>query len=182
MDSFAEQLLKKKLGGKEGLIIALIWLGVIVLSLLVLLFFPPISILLALLCWGAWWLTQTQFIEYEYSVLNGDLDIDKISGKRMRKRVVQVRASKIDEFLPVTDKLRPEDFQRVLVAAWSKDTATFYVTYNSKKNGRTLVLMEPNARVFKELYNGQPRIKQLALEKACREAGVALPTEQSTEG
>ena len=181
MDSFAEQLIKKKMGGKEIAIVILLFLATTIVSLAILLFAPVVAVLLVFVIWGAWWLLQTQHIEYEYSVLNGDLDIDKIVGKRKRKRVVQVRANKIDEFLPVTDKVRLADYQRVLVAGWSKETATFYVTYNSKKNGRTIVLMEPNARVFKELYDGQSRIKQLALEKACREAGVALPTEQKTE-
>ena len=180
MDSFAEQLIKKKNGAKEIALMVLIVLAMMILTLALFLFIGPTGFILSVfVLWGGWWLLQTQYIEYEYSVLNGDLDIDRIVGKRKRKRVVQVRASKIEEFMPITENTRIEGYQRVLAACWSKETATFYVSYNSKKNGRTIVLLEPNARVFKELYTGQPRIKQLALEKACREAGIALPTEKA---
>lgn len=176
MDSFAEQLLKKKNGAKEYSIIALIVLGFLVINVAVMLFFPTMLFLSGVLtAWGAWWLIQTQYIEYEYSVLNGDLDIDRITGKRKRKRVVQVRARKIDELLPVTKNLNLTGYQRVFYACTSKETATFYITYQSKKFGHTIVLMEPDGRVFKELFAGQPRNKQLATERACREAGVEFP-------
>ena len=176
MDSFAEQLLKKKNSTKEYAIIALIIVAFLLINGAVMILFPPLMFLVAVgTAWGAWWLIQTQYIEYEYSVLNGDLDIDCITGKRKRKRVVQVRSKKIDDLLPVTQNLNLQGFQRVLYACTSKETATFYVTYQSKKFGRTIVLMEPNGRVFKELFAGQPRNKQLATERACREAGVEMP-------
>lgn len=180
MDSFAEQLLKKRNGLKENLIISLIISAMVLVCALAVMFLLPIPALCLMLIFGAiyggLWLIKTQHIEYEYSVLNGDLDIDRITGKRKRKRVVQVRAQKIDEFLPVPDEMDTKGFGRVLFACTAPENATFYVTYHSKKNGRTIVFLEPNERVLKELYAGQNRPKQLALEKACRELNVELPS------
>ena len=80
MDTFFEQIVAKKKGAPEWLII----IGTILAGLLVLGFvflFANSFLVIALVGvgYGAWWLITTQNVEYEYCVTNGDIDIDKIT-------------------------------------------------------------------------------------------------------
>lgn len=76
MDTFVEQIVVKKKGGKEWAIIAGILVAALILAALALLLGPFALLLIAGIGYGAYWLITSQNIEYEYSVTNGDIDID----------------------------------------------------------------------------------------------------------
>jgi hypothetical protein len=88
MDNFAEQLVKKysstdEIIKKTLLIIA----GVIVSILFVFLgltFSAFILVLIPVAIYGVYWLVSYLHIEYEYTITNGELDIDKIVAKKKR--------------------------------------------------------------------------------------------------
>ncbi len=107
--------------------------------------------------------------EVEYSVTNGNIDIDRIVGKSRRKRLVQVRGEKIESLLPVTAERLSAAYDRVVMAANSPQSATWCFTYHSRKNGRTLVLFEPDDRVFAVLRGGLPRLVQMETDRVVRE-------------
>ena len=178
--TFVEQLIRKKKTVKEWVVLVLIWLAAFVLSVGLLwtaLAIAPQMMLVAAvvvcgLCWGAIWLSGTQTVEYEYSVFEGELAIDKIVGKRRRTRVVQVAPAKIEQLTPVAAKGgETAKFDRVLVAAPGAAEATWYVTYHSKKNGHTMVLFAPNEDVWQTLYDGQTRAVQVACDRKRAEVG-----------
>ncbi|MBR3290324.1 MAG: hypothetical protein IKI63_06075, partial [Clostridia bacterium] len=143
--TFTEQLIRKKKTVKEWTLLALIWIFAFGVSVLLLWWslavmaqgggsmMMLISVLAVCgLCWGAIWLSGTQTVEYEYSVFEGELSIDKIVGKRSRTRVVQVAPNKIEQLSPVAAKSgETAKFDRVLMAAPSAAEATWYVTYQS---------------------------------------------------
>lgn len=180
MDSFVEQLVKKKKGGREIGILAALWLAAVVLVLVLALFLVQfIGMMLALVlavlvCWGAWWLSGTQNIEFEYSITNGELDVDQIVAQRKRKRLLSVNASKAEMLSPYTAEIAARRFERVLMLAPSPEDATFCFTYRSKKYGNTLVVFMPDDRVLYAFYKGLQRLVQLDFEKRCREAGVTF--------
>lgn len=86
MDTFVEQIVAKKKGAKEIAVIAGTIFLIVVLVFVLFMFLGYFSLVIdMLLIYGAWWLITSQNIEYEYSVTNGDIDIDQIIAQRKRK-------------------------------------------------------------------------------------------------
>lgn len=101
MDTFIEQIVKKKKTPTEWFIIVGTVLLALVLVLAVWLFAAPLVMFaLAGAGFGAWWLITNQNNEFEYCVTNGDIDIDQIIAKRKRKRLVSVAGRKVESLLP----------------------------------------------------------------------------------
>ena len=74
-------------------------------------------LLLAGMGYGLWWLLTSLNIEYEYSVTNGDIDIDQITAKRKRKRIVSVSGAKIESLEPFNQQEYVARFDRRVIAA-----------------------------------------------------------------
>ena len=96
-DVFVEQIVKKKFGPKDyavTVLAVLVGLIVIALSFLV----PAVGVLiLVLAAVGVYYLITARNLEFEYSVTNGDITIDKIINRRKRKRVINTDAQYIDD-------------------------------------------------------------------------------------
>lgn len=166
MDTFVEQIVAKKKGGREYGIIILVILAALILTAALLLFVPFLLILVIGIGYGAWWLITSQNIEYEYSVTNGDIDIDQIIAQRKRKRIVSVSGVKIEMMAPYNQaEFAGRQFDRRVIAAPSEETATWCFSYHSKKNGHTLVVFEPEKRVLTALQEGLPKLVQLEMKK-----------------
>ena len=176
MDTFIEQIVQKKKTMGERLIIVGVVLLALVISGAVALFVPSLFLLVfALVCFGAWWLITNQNIEFEYSVTNGDIDVDSIIAKRKRKRLVSVSGRKIDSLLPYNPARSESGYQRVVMVAPSlQESGLWSFTYHSKKNGHTLVVFQPDTRVLQALYNGLPKLVQMDTTRAAREQGIVL--------
>lgn len=100
MDRFSEQLVPKMSTGKDmflrGCLIAaaMALIGAMVFFLgLIFGMWLIVLCLSGMVIWGLVWLIQGTMIEYEYIVTNDDLDIDKIIGRRKRKRLITVSLS-----------------------------------------------------------------------------------------
>lgn len=168
MDTFVEQIVVKRKTGREFAIIAGV-LAVAVIAALVLFYFLFIYSLLfdVILGYGAWWLITSQNVEYEYSLTNGDIDIDQITAQRKRKRVVSVAGSKIESVgLYDPAAFAGRKFDRTVMAAPSPyDEGVWYFSYRSKKNGNTLVLFQPEERVLAAFQESLPKLLQLELKR-----------------
>ena len=184
--TFAEQLIKKNKTAKDYVLLAGMWL--LTFAVVVVLIYGSLALtaqrgnttptaLAILLSVGAFALAfrlSGNFnVEYEYSVFEGELMIDKIVAKRKRTRVVQVAAKRIEQLSPIA--ARDEEtgkFDREVIAAPSKAEATWFVTYSGKKNGRTLVLLAPSEELFEELYKDQTRDVKVACDEKRRRYGA----------
>lgn len=172
MDVFVEQIVAKKKGGKEWGIIALVLLALVVVAAVCFLFMGYLLMFAPLLLigagYGAWWLITQQNVEFEYSVTNGDIDIDQIIARRKRKRIVSVGGQKIEaagRYVPAQWANRPVD--RFVVAAPSaNEEGLYYFSYHSKKRGHTVVVFQPDERVRDAFYKGLPRLIQLDWDKS----------------
>ncbi len=165
MDTFVEQIIVKKKGPKEIAVITGTIVLAVILVFVLLWFFNVFSLVFdILIVYGAWWLITGQNIEYEYSVTNGDIDIDQIIAQRKRKRVVSVAGSKIETAGPYNPaEFAGRSFDRTVVAAPSEtEPGVWYFTYRSKKNGNTLVVFQPDERVMEAFKEALPKL--LALE------------------
>ncbi len=179
MDTFVEQIVSKKKGGREFGIIFLVVLGALVLTLALFLFIPMLLILVVGIGYGAWWLITNQNVEFEYSVTNGDIDIDQIIAQRKRKRIVSVSGSKIESLLPYNAaEYANRHFDRTVMAAPSAEAATWCFSYHSKKNGHTLVLFSPEERVLKALQGGLNKLVQLEMKKKAAQLGQTQKPEE----
>lgn len=181
MDTFVEQIVVKRKGAKEWTII----IGSTVLALLILVFVIPFlfsfaaflaALVIAGVGYAVWWLVTAQGVEFEYSVTNGDIDIDQIIARRRRKRIVSVTGKKIETLEPYTAAdfaSRPFD-RRVMAAPSESEEGLWCFTYHSKKSGHTLVVFQPEERVIDALMIGLPVLVQ-------RETNKKRPNRSKTE-
>lgn len=182
MDTFFEQIVKKKKGPAEWAIIAAVILAAVALVAVVWIFGVLAVIATVGIAYGAWWLATTQNVEYEYCVTNGDIDVDKIVARRKRVRLVSVAGRKVRALAPYDPAKPLGKFQRtVMVAPSLAEEGLWYFTYHSKKNGDTLVVFMPDDRVLSALYEGLPKLVQMDTARAAREAGISLPKRQAEE-
>lgn len=180
MDTFFEQIVKKKKTPAEWAII----IGTIVVAavlLLAILNIPNLMVIPILptlimvgIGYGGWWLITSQNNEFEYCVTNGDIDIDLITAKRKRKRIVSVVGRKVESLLPYdAAKVNEKTYQRVVIAAPSKKEAVLWCfTYHSKKNGHTLVVFQPDQRVLRALFDGLQSLVKIETRRAMQEKGI----------
>ena len=181
MDTFIEQIVRKKKGIKEWAIIVGVLLAAVVLTALVWIFgILPVIVTVGVV-YSAWWLISGQSSEYEYCVTNGDIDIDQIIARRKRRRLVSVAGRKVESLLPY-DPAKPQGvYQRIVVAAPSLDADGLWIfTYHSKKNGHTQVVFQPEPRVLQALYGGLPKLVQMDTVRAAREMGIELTVNRSS--
>ncbi len=155
MDFFVEQLIREKRGGRY--FFSMFGLTVAALILLTLgVFFGGILLPFAVVGvgYGWYWCTSMLITEYEYCVTNGDIDIDRIRGKRRRLRLVSVRGDKIESLARYTAECDLSRFDRVVKCTTGEAADLWYFTYHSKKNGHTVVVFQPNERVLTALIDG----------------------------
>ena len=177
MDTFFEQIVvKKKSPGELAIVVGTAILA-LVLCALVFFYLSTIGAILVVgIGYGAWWLITAQNKEFEYCVTNGDIDIDLIISKRKRKRIVSVTGRKIQALLPYHSGVSTQGYQRVVMAVSSVSApGLWYFTYHSKKNGKTLVVFQPNERVLTAFYEGlADRLIKRDTQRAAAERGIVL--------
>lgn len=151
MDIFIEQLVKKKMGSKD----IFIWVGVlfgigIILFLITLsapvLILPVLIVLIA----AAYFIFSSRNIEYEYSVTNSDITIDKIISRRKRKNILSVDAHDI-EFLgkySAKDQHAKSCAQRINASDNEKGENAWCFVARHPQKGNVFVLFSPNEKVL----------------------------------
>ncbi|MBR5114027.1 MAG: hypothetical protein IK101_01885 [Oscillospiraceae bacterium] len=100
-DTFVEHIVRRKRGGAE----LLVKIGFVVLALILIAlafwflgsFFPFFFAVILILLFFAFKYTVKEF---EYSFINGDVDIDRIDGKRRRKNILSVNCREITSMAP----------------------------------------------------------------------------------
>ncbi|HIS50728.1 MAG TPA: hypothetical protein IAA80_09520 [Candidatus Gallacutalibacter pullistercoris] len=166
MDIFTEQIVKRKLTGKDwlislGLVLAasiLIYVSIFILLPLTGLPMIPLIVILGSI-YGVYWLISSRNLEYEYSVTNGDLTVDKIINKRRRKRMVSFDVRDAEEIGKYdATKLAQRQFDKTLMAA-EDETAenTWYIMARTPKYGRMVLVFTPNEKVLDGIKAGLPR-------------------------
>ena len=171
MDTFVEQLVKKKKSAGQILAIVGIILAAVFLLAVSVIFISVVGAFAAFVIvgvfYGAWYLLTAQNIEYEYCVTNGDIDIDRIVAQRKRQRIVSVSGKKVESagrYVP--EKWAGRQMDRTVIAAPSdREDNLYYFTYHSKKRGHTLVVFQPDDRVKDSFCEGLPKLVQLDFNK-----------------
>ena len=162
MDIFCEYLVKKKKTSTDKLMTAVIIFSGIILSLgLLLVGFPIFSKLLpklatlvfpvVIIIWYiVFSLCKMYSVEFEYSITEGDIDIDKIVNKSKRVKVLSMRLRKFEIIAPVlSDKYTSEykSLKKVDCSANPEPSATYFAVYTDE-NERKCLLFDPNEKML----------------------------------
>ncbi len=165
MDVYTEYMVRKKgdfrsVLFKVGLIVAAVSLSVLVF------FFDPtmvfFPIVLAGSAYGSWWLISRQGVEFEYIITNGVMDVDRIMGRRARKRLFTVDCRDFEILAPVHSKFeRDYNSQSIAVKVDVSSAPTaegrWFAIFNNKEGKRTVMFFEPNERMLEVIRPLIPR-------------------------
>ncbi len=172
MDIFIEQLVKKKKGAKEAvLVVGAIVLGLILIFLSLQLFAVPflgtfVLLIVAAIIFGIYMLVTSINLEYEYIMTNGELDVDKIINVRKRKRMVSVNAREIEMLAPSSDHafhgvMMNKEIKKIYACDSVESDNLYFVLF---KNGetKTALLFNPNEKVLNGFKQFNPRSVTIA--------------------
>ncbi|MCL2108105.1 MAG: hypothetical protein FWH20_01995 [Oscillospiraceae bacterium] len=167
MDSFTEQIVAKKSETRDNVKRLLIALGggfacalfVFIGFLLLQIGVGMIFLMLAFLSvWATKILLQNTAIEYEYIVTNDEMDIDKILGRRKRKRLITIKISKAEAWGLYTDDAAAKTASAA-VTVEAHDCSynnLWYMIAHHEKHGKTVVLFSPGNNVLAAINKKVP--------------------------
>lgn len=160
MDNIAEQLVEKRRTGadltKKVLIsvAALIVASLLMFIAIITNFFVCVIFAVGALAGGIWLLGNFN-LEYEYIITNNEMDIDKIIGKRKRKRMITVDINRAEDFAPYnTDNGVTADATVHAYTGSDKDAYYLLVTHNDY--GRVKVIFNPNEKIREAITSELP--------------------------
>ena len=167
MDIFIEKLVPRKRRGKDiAAIVGLVFLTIL-LSLITLMFheflFGFWFAIIAGLIFVCYRLISGQNIEFEYSLTNNELDVDRIVARRKRKRLFTVNARQIDILAPISNEqyLRQKNspsIKRTHDCTSGDLNAQIYFTIFFDKDGqKCLALFEPNEKIIAGFKRYSPK-------------------------
>ncbi|MEG2429098.1 MAG: hypothetical protein RSA99_01815 [Oscillospiraceae bacterium] len=109
----------------------------------------------------AWYIITGLNLEFEYIYTNGEIDFDKISAKRKRKRITTLRIQNFESFQKYDhEKYKKEKFDKVIHASTCylyEDT--YCVTFYGKDEEHILMTFSPNEKLLATI-NAQYRKKR----------------------
>lgn len=158
MDTIAEQLIKKQMRGADYAKMVLITIGGLLLSSVFMFFsiffrlFSLIFISVGILALTIWLLSNS-YIEYEYIVTNNEMDVDKIIGKRKRKRMITV------------DLKNAESFEPYASAQDVRADATVHASDGLEKNAHQLIVTHSGYGKVKLIFNPNERIREAIMQE-----------------
>lgn len=162
-DVFAEQMIKKPLTWKD----ILLFLGYTLVGGAIIFYvnysFGPVAsfFLIAGLFVGLYYIYSWKNLEFEYSITNGEVTIDKIMDKKSRKRLTSFDCSNVEEYgvyAKEAQRLKNRTFDTKIFASFYEDGRnSMYIVAKSKKTGFTLIVFNPNERIDKAIIEFLPK-------------------------
>lgn len=167
-DVFIERMIKKKFETMDMLIL----LGIVVAMIVVVFIgfivgffifpFPMLAFLVALGAgFGGYKLLTMRLLEYEYSLTNGFVAVDKIMNRSTRKRMTSFECSSaedIGEYQKNEARLKNQSFDaRVFATQYSDHRDSWYMIVRSGKTGKTLVVFDPDEEFLDAVKKYIPR-------------------------
>ena len=171
MDIFLEYMIKRKNTGKDYAITA----GIVALALVLtyVIFFVMTHVLKLgtlgfILIFGVWagvyWLLSSRSREYEYSVTNGELDIDEIIARRKRKHLLSAKTRQFELCANVHDPefqhaLNQKSTGRTVIMAASLPQAkrTYFVDTVDHNNKSYRLFFEPTPKMLEAFKKYNPQ-------------------------
>ena len=169
MDYFTEYIVRRKKDAKDILIILGVIIAASVLTAIGVLFLgvPLIGqfvlLIVAGVVWGAYLLITGRNIEFEYIVTNGELDVDRITARRKRKRLISVASKEIELIAPITDH-SGDNVTNVIDASRNlKDDETLCYLITVKEGVKTKILFNPSEKMLKIFKKFRPQAMKVSV-------------------
>lgn len=167
MDNYCEQLVEKKKTGAD--IVRMITLSLALILAASACMFASIVfglsflviIAVGLLALGVW-LVSGMNIEYEYIITNNEMDIDKIIGKRKRKRMITIDLTKVDDFggYPSEKDIEAD--------------ATVHATTGLEKNAHYLLVQHNDYGKVKVIFNPNEKLREAIAQEVPKSLSAKL--------
>lgn len=160
-DVFMEQIVKKQKEGKDIVRnCAIIFAGLLLAAALFVLLMMPfpmrqylgmiVFLILVGVIYYTWYIISGLNLEYEYIFTNGELDVDKISNRRKRKRMTTVRLSQAESFAAYDpaafDKSAYEHVYNACV--FSRGEGNYLVSYHNRDGEKCCLIFTPNEKML----------------------------------
>ena len=167
MDFFNEHIVKKKKTAQDVMSRIIIILVAFMLFYLVLVqlgagklvFLIPVEI--AVIIYAGYILWASLNVEFEYSVTNGDLDIDKIVSKKRRKKIVRTKIKDFEYFAPLNDEhisvAEDKSVNTVIDASSDLDSPNIYFAIYFNNSEKVCLLFEPTDKMIENFAHYIPR-------------------------
>ena len=158
MDHYNEQMIQKQTEPKDVLMRVLISVGtaliIAVCIFAALMFgFLPLILIAAGALYLAYLLFTGTFVEYEYIVTNNDLDVDKITGRRKRRRLVTVKLNTVKQWGEYTGS-EGSDVSATVMASDATGYDAWYLIADHDKLGKIMVIFTPSQETITNINFG----------------------------
>lgn len=169
MDNYSEHLVQMRKDSKAMGVLVFIWVAMIGVS--VLSFLAPMSLLLRLIItgvaiYGGVYLTKMLNVEYEYIVTNGEVDVDIITSKSKRKRLITFDCKDIER-IEVYTKNCPMyengEYDKKSIYCNSSDSDVYCISFKHKSVGRVCLVMQIPSRMQESM---RPYLNKLIAREA----------------
>ncbi len=158
MDAYLEQIVKRRKTPKDFLIkvamimsiFAVLALGVVV-GILVNYYFIIIGFFLSLFeIYLCWYVVTGRNIEYEYTVTNNNLQIDKIMNKSRRKEMLSIDIKKIEGIEKLGEgRLNENRCDKVMwLGTYEDDESQYRFVVQTNRYGKVMVVFAPNKKIL----------------------------------
>ena len=149
-DFYSEQLIVKKPDGSDYAKKALIGIVTALVASLLFWFFPiPVNLLVVgMVFYGGYYFIMGVDTEYEYIVTNGEIDIDKIVGKRKRKRLMTASISEFTAFGKLSDAPAAANGITTVLVTDGTDEGAYYADLKHKSAGNVRLIFTPNEKTI----------------------------------
>lgn len=147
MDTYSEHLIKIRKNNKMTSALIFLWaamIGISVVSFILLMpFFAFVITVVAII--GAWRMTKLLNVEYEYIVTNGEMDVDIITGRTDRKRLITFNCKDIDRvepYKPGCAMYEKGNYDKKSVYCNTGDADVYCVSFKHKRIGKVCLVMQ----------------------------------------
>ncbi len=169
MDTFFEQIVPLGRDTKSVLKFIGIWVLALILCVAIFFFLAFLGmiafLLMAGVLFGAYKLSAMLYVEYEYIVTNGTLDIDKIIAKSSRKRVASFEISQIEVVEKYNPNAQKSGFDQIVIACDEKDPCAYKMVVRKDGKGKLMLVFAPNKKIQGAIIKSLPRFLAISAFK-----------------
>lgn len=169
-DIFMEYMIKQKKKGSAIIKSIFTVVGAIFLSLIIsfiFLWLPPFVISIWPMCvaaimFGAYKIIASFDVEFEYILTNGELDVDKITHKKKRKRLITIHCKSFTHFGKTSSdsykNLKTENYAQIIDASANSENFEDYYAVFFKNGQRIMLIFNPTQKMIDAFKVFAPRV------------------------
>ncbi len=166
---FIEELVRKKKTATDYLaVLGVLALGAVLASILLTVVLPVfmkfgtvVLLLVVAVFYGVYYFLQSVDVEYEYSLVNAEIDVDKIMGKKRRKRMVTVYIRNLEDFgtrkNPEFNRYIENSDIKKVYACRDKNADDIFFTVYDEGLTRIMLLFNPSDKIIDQIAKRNPK-------------------------